>query len=197
MKTLLTPRQSRALALALLLLVVSVAVVAVALPTWLLHKRYDNYLEDYTDRLQRYRRVEALRPAIEESTKAVEARAGRQYYLKAASTALSAAELQGLVTRVIEAHNGRIASSQALPAGGNGNAAEPVKVAISVQMSASIVSLLLILHSLETSQPYLFVDQLIVSANQARNYKPVPGVQPEFAVRFTVSGFALAGGGRS
>ena len=196
MKIRLTPRQSRALALSLLLLVVSAAVAAVALPTWLLHERYDSYLEDYTDRLQRYRRVEALRPAIEEATKAVEARAGRQYYLKAASTALSAAELQGSVTRIIETHKGRIASSQALPGKEDGKATEPVKVAISVQMSSSIVSLLLILHSLETSQPYLFVDQLIVSANQGRGYKPVPGVQPEYVVQLTVSGFALAGGGK-
>lgn len=196
MKIRLTPKQSRALALSLLLLVVLTAVAAVALPTWLLHKRYDSYLEDYTDRLQRYRRVEALRPGIEEAMKAVEARAGRRYYLKAASPALSAAELQGLVTKIIETNNGKIASSQALPAKDDGKAAEPVKIAISVQMSASITSLLGILHSLETSQPYLFVDQLTVSANQGRAYRPIPGVEPEYVVQLTVSGFALAGGGK-
>ena len=87
MKIRLTPKQSRALAVSLLLLVILAAVAAVALPTWLLHKRYDSYLEDYTDRLKRYRRVEALRPGIEEAMKAVEARAGRQYYLKGASPA--------------------------------------------------------------------------------------------------------------
>ena len=196
MKLRLSPMQSRALALSLLLLVISAAVAAVALPTWLLHKRYDGYLEDYTDRLKRYRRVAALRPAIEEGMKAVEARAGRQNYLKGTSPASSAAELQGLVTRIIETNNGRIISSQALPAKAEGKTAEPAKAAISILMNATISSLLLILHTLETNQPYLFVDQLTVRAGQGRIYKPVPGVEPEYQVQLTVSGFAPAGGGK-
>ena len=193
MKIHLAPRQSRALAVSLLLLVISVVVAGIALPVWLLNKHYDSYLEDYTDRLQRYRRVVALRPAIEDAMKTVEARAGRQYYLKSASPALSAAELQGLVTRIIETHQGKIAASRALPPNEDGKAAEPVKVAISVQMSASIVQLRLILHALETNQPYLFVDQLTVQANQGRGYKPVPGVEPEYMVSLTVFGYAPAG----
>lgn len=192
----LTTKQNRSLALLLLLVVVSAAVAAVVLPMWMLNTYYDNYLEEHTDRLKRYRRVMALRPAIEEATKAVETRAGRQYYLKAASPALSAAELQGTVTKIIEANNGKIASSQALPAKDDGKAAEPVKVTISVQMSASIIPLLMILHTLETIRPYLFVDQLTVSANQGRGYRPVPGVQPEYVVQLTVSGYALAGVGK-
>jgi general secretion pathway protein M len=196
MKLHLSPKQSRALALSLLVLAVSAAVTAVALPTWLLHKRYDGYLEDYTNRLQRYRRVAALRPAIEEGMKAVEARAGRQYYLKSASVAASAAELQGLVTRIIETQNGKIISSQALPAKDEGKTAGPAKAAISIQMNASIMPLLRILHTLESNQPYLFVDQLTVRAGQGRAYKPVAGVEPEYMVQITVSGFATAGGGK-
>ena len=196
MKIHLTPKQSRFLALLLLFLVVLAAVAAFALPTWMLNKRYDSVLEDYTDRLQRYRRVVALRPAIEKATKEVEARAGRQYYLKGASQALSAAELQGMVTRIIETGNGKIASSQALPAKDDGKAGEPAKATILVQMNASIIPLLTILHTLETSRPYLFVDGLTVWANQGRAYKPVPGIQPEYTVQLTVSGFALPGGGK-
>jgi len=197
MKTNLTPSQSRALALLLLLLAVALAVAAVALPTWLLNEQYNGVLDDYFDRLKRYRRVAALRPAIEEATKSVEERAGRQYYLKAASPALSAAELQGLVTKIIETNSGKIASSQALPSKEDGKPGEPAKVTISVQMSASITSLLVILHAVETSQPYLFVDQLTVSANQGRGYRAVPGVYPEYMVQLTVSAFAAAGGGKS
>jgi general secretion pathway protein M len=196
MKLSLSPMQNRALALSLVLLVILAAVAVVAVPTWLLHKRYDSYLEDYTDRLKRYRRVEALRPAIEEGIKAVEARAGRQNYLKGTSSASAAAELQGLVTKIIESNNGRIISSQAVPAKAEGKTAEPAKAAISIQMNATIGSLLQILHTLETSQPYLFVDQLTVRAGQGRVYKPVPGVEPEYQVQLTVSGYALTGGGK-
>lgn len=196
MKVSLSSAQSRALALLLLLLVVAAAVAAVALPTWLLHKRYDSHLEDYTDRLKRYRRVVAMRPAIEEGMKAVEARAGRQYYLKGASAASAAAELQGLVTRIIESHGGKILSSQALPAKEEAKTAEPAKAAISVHLNASIVPLMVILHTLETGRPYVFVDQLTVRAGQGRAYKPVPGVEPEYLVQLTVSGFAPAGGAK-
>lgn len=196
MKVRLFPGQSRALAVSLLLLVISAVVAGVALPAWLMNEHYDSTLEDYSDRLKRYQRVVALRPAIEDAMKTVEARAGRQYYLKSASPALSAAELQGLVTRIIETHQGRIAASLALPAKDDGKAAEPVKVAISVQMIASIIPLMKILHTLETSQPYLFVDQLTVQANQGRGYKPVPGVEPEYVVSLTVFGFAPAGSGK-
>ncbi len=196
MKFRLSPIQSRAVAVVLLLVVIATVVTAVALPTWLLHKRYDNYLEQYTDRLTRYRRVAALRPAIEQGMKAVEARASRQDYLKGTSPASAAAELQGLVTRIVETQKGRIISSQALPAKADGKSAEPAKAAISILMNSTISSLLLVLHALETNQPYLFVDQLTVRAGQGRVYKPVPGVEPEYQVQLTVSGFALAGGGK-
>jgi general secretion pathway protein M len=196
MKRRLSPAQSRAAALLLLLLVVSAAVAAIALPAWLLQQRYDSYLEDYTDRLARYRRVAALRPAIEKEVKAVETRAGRQYYLKGASPASAAAELQQLVTGIIETNKGRITGSQALPAKEDGKTSGPAKATISVQMNASIIPLLGILHTLETTRPYLFVDQLSVRANQGRTYRPVVGVEPEYAVQFRVSGYALAGGGK-
>jgi hypothetical protein len=104
--------------------------------------------------------------------------------------------LQGLVTKIIETHKGKIVSSQALPAREDAKTAEAAKASISLQMNASIVSLMLILYTLETSHPYLFVDQLTVRAGQGRAYKAAPGVEPEYMVQITVSGFAVAGGGK-
>jgi hypothetical protein len=101
-----------------------------------------------------------------------------------------------LVTGIIEANKGKITSSQALPAKDDGKTAGPAKVTISVQMNASAIPLLGILHTLETTQPYLFVDQISVRAGQGRAYRPVAGVEPEYVVQFRVSGFALAGGGK-
>lgn len=194
MKLHLSARQSRILAVALLLLTVAAAAAAVALPTWLLHQRYDAALEDYTDRLQRYRRLAVLRPAIDEATRAVEAGGSTRYYLKGTSAASAAAELQGLVTKMIEDHGGKIASSQMLPAKDDGKSSEPLKAAVTMQMHASTPSLLQILHAIETGQPYLFIDKLTVRATQGRAYKPVQGVEPEFIVQLTVSGFSPAGG---
>lgn len=141
-------------------------------------------------------RVAALRPAIEEGIKAVEARAGRQNYLKGASPASAAAELQGLVTRIIETNDGRITSSQALPAKAGGKTVGPGKVAISILMNATIDSLLRIVYTLETTEPYLFLDQLTVRVGQGRLNQSIPRVGPEYQVQLTVSGFTLAGGGK-
>jgi general secretion pathway protein M len=192
----LSASQSRGLALLLLLLVVAVLVAALAVPTWLLHRHYDTAIEDASDRLQRYQRVAALRPAIEEATRAVEARGARQYYLKTPSLGLAAAEMQGSVTRIIDAHKGKIISSQALPVKETGKPAEPQRVAISVQMSSAILPLSMILHAIETSQPYLYVEQLSVFAHQGRGYKPVPGIEPEYVVHLTVYGYTPPGGGK-
>lgn len=192
----LTPRQNRALAIALLAGSVLALGAMVAVPTWLLHARYDRAIEDFSDRLARYRRVAALRPQIEDSIKAVEAHAGRQYYLKSASPGSAAAELQGLVTRIAEANKGRIMSSQALPAKEDGKGGEPVKAATTMQLNASITSLLAILHAIETHHPYLFVEQLTVRAGQGRGYRPAPGVEPDYVVQITVAGYGPPAGGK-
>lgn len=184
----LSPIQSRLAALSLLLFVICVLVLAVALPTAWLHKRYNTFLGDYTDQITRYRRVAALRPGIEEAITEVEKTDSRKFYLKSASPSLAAAELQGLVTRIIESHKGRVASSQIQQAKDDTKPIGPAKVGITVQMNATAVSLQLVLHAIESHEPYLFIDQVTVRANQGRGYKPVPGVQPEFSVQMTISG---------
>ena len=192
----LTPRQSRALALALLAGSVLALAAAIAVPTWLLHQRYDRAIEDFSDRLARYRRVASLRPQIEDSIKAVEARASRQYYLKSSSPGSAAAELQGLVTKIAEANKGRVMSSQALPGKDEGKGGEAVKAATMMQLNASITSLLAILHAIDIHHPYLFVEQITVRAGQGRGYRPTPGVEPEYVVQITVAGYGPPAGGK-
>lgn len=185
----LTPLQSRIAAVILLLTVTSSLITAIALPTWRLHQRYDLAIEDFSDRLQRYRSVAALRPGIEEATREVEQRNARRNYLQAQSGTLASAELQRLVTQIIDKHKGRITSSQVLPLKEDAKKGPATRMSVSVQLNASVVPLQLILHALETSEPYLFVDQLTVRASQGRNYKVIPGTQPEFAVQLNVSAY--------
>ena len=192
MKLTLTRVQSRTLAISLALLALLAVVAAIAWPTLWLNRRYDAFLEDYGDRLQRYRRIVALRPAIEKAIGDTERLGSRKYYLKGPSPTLAAAELQGLVTRIIESQQGRVVSSQALTAKEDVKPGEPLKTAISVQLSASIIPLQMILHTLETTEPYVFIDQLTVRSNQSRQYKPVPGVQPEYVVQIALHAYVPA-----
>lgn len=190
----LTPTQSRAAAVVLLILLVVFLAALVAVPSLQLHKRYDAYLDDYTDKLQRYQRVAAMRPVIEERMADIIKQDGRKYYLRSVSPTLAVAELQSSVTRIIEVHKGRILTSQVLPEKEELKKAGPLKVAIQVHFAASIVPLQLILHAVETHVPYLFVEKVTVSSSHGRAYKAEAGVQPEFNVNLTISGYAITEG---
>jgi general secretion pathway protein M len=184
---------ARFAALALLLAVVSLLVASVAWPVWWLQKRYDDLYDDARDRLGRYQRIAAMRPGIERAIAEVEKREATKHYWKGTTAALVASEIQGAVTKIVESHQGRVFSTQALAAQDDGKASGPPKVSISVQLTAATVPLQLILHTIETHQPYLFVDQLTVRSNQGRGYKPIPGIQPEFSVQMTVRGYGNPG----
>ena len=185
----LSQTQSRAAAVGLLLLVLVLIIGGVAWPVWRLHQHYDHFIDDYSDRLSRYRRIAALKPAIEEATAALGKRDSRKFYLKSTTPSAAAAELQGMVAKIVDSHKGRVASSQILAGKDDPKAAGPTKVSVTVQLNAAIIPLQMILHTVETQDPYLFIDQLTVRANQGRNYKPQPGVEPEFGVQLTLHGY--------
>lgn len=193
----LSPYQRRFAAVGLLLISIALFVAAIAFPTWWLHARYDQFLEDYADQLQRYQRVAALRPDIDAAITEVAKLNGRKHYLNGASPTLAGAELQSLVTRIIETQKGKIASSQVLANNEETKTAGAQKISIQVQMAASIIPLQLILHSIETNEPALFIDRMILTSNAGRNYRPEPGMQPEFQVQLTISGYTAADGGKS
>jgi general secretion pathway protein M len=197
MKIVLSRTQSRLAALTVLLLAIVLVVTSVALPTLRLHRHYDDALDSLSDRLSRYQRVAAMRPVIEQTAKEVEKRDARKYYWKGNTPALVAAEMQSVVTRIVSDNNGKILSSQPLPVKDDGKPSAHPTTSLSVQMTASIVPLQLILHAIESHEPYLYVDQLSVRSNQGRTYKPVPGNQPEFVIQFTVHGYSMPGAPRT
>lgn len=192
----LSPHLRRAVAVGLLLLTVAVVATAIALPTWRLHARYDQFLEDYSDRLQRYQRVAALRADIDAAITDVAKANGRKHYLSGASPTLAGAELQSLVTRIIETHNGKIASSQVLASNEQTKIAGVERITLQVQMAAATTPLQLILHAIETHQPTLFIDRLTVTSSFGRGYQPQPGIQPEFQIHLTITGYAQVEGGK-
>lgn len=189
MKLQLTTGQSRFAAILLLLVVIAVLAGAIALPTFWLHNRYDTAIEEASDRLGRYLRVAALRPTIDEAIQTTEKTDAQRFFLHGATSSLAAAELQRLVTQLVEKHKGRVATTQVLPQKEENKAGTAMKISVSVQFNASAVPLQLILHALEANEPYLFIDQVTVRSNHGRTYKAVPGVQPEFAAQMTVSAY--------
>ncbi len=190
----LTPVASKWLALALAGVVITVIALVIILPVRALHRHYDDSIEDSLDKLARYGRVAAMRPALDESVALVNRRDANQFYWRGNTPALVASDMQAAVTSMIEnANNAKIFSSQTMSSAEDAKQVGPTKIGISFQIAAPIVPLQLVLYGIEKHQPYLFIESMNIRANQGRAYKPAPGVQPEYTVQFTVRGYSNSG----
>jgi hypothetical protein len=185
----MTPTQSRALAVALAVIAVVALVALVAVPVVLAHLHYNHAIADSADRLMRYRRIAAQAPEYRKALDAMRAKDGRRFFLKNTAANLAGAELQEIVKGAIESNGGRITTSQNPPPRDDGGMKQ---IVANVQFFATTPVLAKILYTVETSQPYLVVDNLSVRPlNAFRGFKPGAGQEPELNVQFDVVGWAL------
>ena len=184
----MNPAQSRRLAILLLVVVVAAVVAVIGIPVWMMHRYYDANLTETNDKLDRYRRVAAMRPEVAKQLDSLRNKDTRRFFLRSGAAALSAAEAQEAVRTLVEGSGARLISLQAPAAKEEGRYRQ---VTVNVQMTANIFALRKILHSVETHTPYLFVDNLLVRSQVPGNFKPGPGAEPEMFVQFDVYGYAL------
>jgi hypothetical protein len=186
----LSPAQQRALAVALLVAAI-VAVLAVVFgPIILLHRHYDGAIADTSDRLRRYQRVAAQAPELRGALTAMQQRDARRFFLKNTAANLAGAELQEIVKTAIENNGGRITTSQNTSPRDDGRFRQ---IGVNVQFFATTPSLQKILLAIESSQPYLLVDNLTIRPlNAFRGFKPAPGQEPELNLQLDVAGWAFA-----
>ncbi|MFH1495989.1 MAG: type II secretion system protein GspM, partial [Pseudomonadota bacterium] len=111
----LTPKQSKAAALALLAVALVMALGVIAVPLWMLHRHYDSAIEDASARLQRYARIAGMREGLQKNLVKIKVRGTAGHFLKSASPALAAAEIQELAKNIAEANGGKLNSMQILP----------------------------------------------------------------------------------
>jgi len=186
----LSSEQSRRLAIGILVAVVFAAIAAVAIPVWLAHRHYDVALADMTERLERYRRIVAMRPEVVRSLEAVRAKESRRFFLRSGGAALSAAEVQESVRAFIEANGARLITMQVPASKDEGRYRQ---IGVNVQLTANVQALRKILHKVETGTPLLFIDNLMIRSQVPATFKPGPGAEPEMFVQFDVYGFSLTG----
>lgn len=186
----LTPRQSRAAALALLAVVVAVAALAVAVPFWLLNRRYDIAIEDAATRLERYGKIAGMRDGLQKRVAEVKALGATRHYLRNASPALAAVELQELVNSVLDANGGKLNSIQILPPKDEGAYRQ---IAITLQLTAPLSALKTMLYKLESARPYLFINNFSVRSFAGFAPRTVPAAEPELTIQFDLTGYALKG----
>ncbi len=187
----LNPEQSRRAAVVLLATVVILAAVVIALPVWLLHRHYDAALADTADRLERYNRIAATRPEIAKQLEAMRGKDTRRFFLRSGAPALSAAEAQEMLRSLVEGSGGRLITMQAPISKEEGRYRQ---ITVNMQLTANMQAARKILNSIETSVPYLFVDNLKITSQVPGNFRPQPGAEPEVFMQVDVTGFALVGG---
>ena len=181
-------KKGRHLAVGLLAAVVVALVAAIGIPVWLLHRHYDHSLADYSEKLERYRRIAATRPEAARQLEALRTKDTRRFFLRPGAPALSAAESQEVVRQLVESSGGRLISLQPPVVKEEGRYRQ---VTVNVQITANVFAMRKILHAIESHTPYLFIDNLVVRSQVPGNFKPAPGGEPEMFLIFDISGYAL------
>jgi general secretion pathway protein M len=183
----MTPVQSKVAALALLLLAILASLTLVFGPWWALKLRYDSALDEAVTRLERYSRIAGMQDGLQKKALEVKSLETSKHFLKSASPALAAAELQDLAKTVIEANGGKITSIQILQ---HKDETGYRQVGVTLQLSATQSVLKSMLHAIESAQPLLFIDNLVVRS-PIGNQNRVPEADLNF--QFDLTGYALKG----
>lgn len=140
------------------------------------------------EQLDRYRRVAAARPALQERLDALKSRQSEiGTYLGGETDALAGAELQEMVNATVAAGGGALRSVQILPVKADGGFR---RIGVRVQMTATIAQVLRVLHGLDAGSTLLFVDNLEVSNRRARRRRKQPeDMDPTLLVRLDLFGY--------
>ena len=161
-----TKRQRQALALAILALVVGLIFTLTIAPLWAVNKHYLDTIDNLDHRLQILQRTASadsgLRSQHEQLKRAL---ASNRHYIKSNTEALAAARLQGIVKQAAGNKGMEVLSTQILP---SGEEAGFTRVAVKVRMRGSLDNAVKLFHSLETGQPYLFLDNVSVRGHARR-----------------------------
>ena len=184
-------RKRRWVAIALLVLLTALIVAAVAVPASMLHRHYDDNIAKLGQQVSTQTAFNALRPRLTEKLALLKLRDVRKLYLKGTSSALALAELQETVRTTIEANGGRVAGSSAQ---GNVPKEEGAyrQVAATFSLNLNNATLRRVLYALETIEPYLFIDTVVIQPQIGSGYRPAPGAtEPEMFVQLDVRAFAL------
>jgi general secretion pathway protein M len=148
------------LALSVLLLALATVASVTFVPLRQTSERYEEAIAELRQRLADQHRMAAagaaLRPRLAEIERGL---AGDARYLRSASQTLAAAELQGIVKRVILSKRGEILSTQIVSTAPEGRAQ---RVTLGVTMRATLGQTVQIFYLLETGDPYLFIDNLSI-----------------------------------
>ena len=182
----MTPRQNRLLALLLLLVVLCAVVAAVAIPALQLHARYQSAIDQRVDRLTREQRIISMAPQLQRQMVELQRLDPTRFYLRNSNPVLAAAEIQENAKRLIDANSGKLLSMNILPPKDED---QLTRVGINVQLTGGLDGVEKLFYGLETTTPYLFINNLSIRTINA--YAPPNSAAPplQLQVQFDLTGY--------
>ena len=185
----LSPPVRRLLAVTILVLLVLGAYAGIVAPLQQQFADYDATIEESARLLERFRR-ETLDPAaLERQRRNLEsARRGADGLLKGDNEAIAGAFVQHFVTTAVEAEGGTLRSIQVLPVKAESGFR---RVTTRAQINVTTPALRDLLHRIEASRPFLFIDSLDVRLGRQRRARgnDAPEEEVQLLVRMDVYGF--------
>ena len=186
----LSPSVRRTVALALLLLALLGGWSVLVAPVINIMHNGGQSLVDARELLGRYRAIAQTREAAQAQEQVLrrQASAGR-LVLEGANEQLAAADLQARLKRLIESNGAVMKSTQILPPREEGNFR---RVILRVAMDTNIEGLQKIFHTLEMTDPLLFVDNIEIRSRQLQDTKPAQRHLADLMVNYDVYGYLHA-----
>jgi general secretion pathway protein M len=180
----LSPQASRTLAVLLLLLAVALVYAGVIRPVASLFAEREALVAEQSRLLDRYRGFAAQREALTARLEELRQRPASQGgYLSGENENLVAAQLQNRIKAIIQGTRAKLASSQVLQGADEQGFR---RLGIRITMTAGIADLRDILFKLESGRPFLFLDNVDISAVQGIR---AGGESGDLNVSFDVYGY--------
>lgn len=182
---------SRFSALALLIVLLLAAYQFVVQP---LIDRYRDNQETIArshDILQRYQALADEYPALAERLATLDEEKEESFagYFDGPSDALAAAQLQNLAAEIIETADGEIRSTQILPVTEVESDPSVRRTGVKLRFGTTIDGLASALYDLETVEPHLIIDQLIISTERSRRFNDETDQDAKLDVRLDLFGY--------
>jgi len=185
----MNPLLSRALAVLILILLITLVLAITVVPVWSANRHYQDNIDGMEGRLEQLQRAAAISASLKpQHERLLRWQADSTHFLKSNSDTLAGAELQRHVKRVAGVNGAEILSTQILPPRQEETF---TLVSIKVRMRTTLDKLVPVFHTLETGEPYLFLDKISVHGRLVgrRKLNRASGPQRVLDVDFELTGY--------
>ncbi|MDE2075281.1 MAG: hypothetical protein KGJ81_17755 [Alphaproteobacteria bacterium] len=151
----------------------------------------DTELGEELHSLARYRAEAGLRPGLQNQIKTARQQlASIPGQIAGTSAPLAQAALQNAVKTIVDQNGGEIRSAQIVPAT-RANGFETI--AVQYDLVVPVTHLSAMAYAIESSTPYLFIDDADITMPQNWQPEPPQAPEPEVEVRWTIHGYRWVG----